>query len=166
MNVYSNTTPFIALASINRLGLLPQIFGKIHVAETVITECVEGGRILILNLKAQEWVVPVADDEMSALPVLFELDKGEKQTILLALKHSANMVIIDERIGRRVAEYLGLKVTGTLGVLAKAKSLGLIPSFYQAAMDMRQQGIHYNTALIARLTQHLVTKESNSTQNG
>jgi predicted nucleic acid-binding protein len=155
VNVYSNTTPFIALASIDRLGLLPQIFGKIYVAEAVIAECSEGGRILMPNLKALEWVMPVADDEISTLPVLFELDRGEKQTIILALKHSADMVIIDERIGRRVAEYLGLHVTGTLGVLAKAKSLGLIPSFNQAAMDMRQQGIHYNSALIARLAQHL-----------
>ena len=155
MNVYSNTTPFIALASIDQLGLLPQLFGKIYVAEAVINECAEGGRILMPDLKALEWVIPIADDEGSALPVLFELDQGEKQTIILALKHSANMVIIDERIGRRVAEYLGLNVTGTLGVLAKAKSLGLIPSFHQAAMDMRQQGIHYNAALIVRLAQHL-----------
>ena len=155
MNVYSNTTPFIALASIGQLGLLPQLFGKIYVAQAVIDECAEGGRILMPNLKALEWVVSVADVEGSALPVLLELDRGEKQTIILALKHSANMVIIDERIGRRVAEYLGLSVTGTLGVLAKAKSLGLIPSFHQAAMDMRQQGIHYNAALIIRLAQHL-----------
>jgi len=155
VNVYSNTTPFIALASIDQLGLLPQMFGKIYVAEAVIDECAEGGRILMPNLKALEWVVPVADDEVSALPVLFERVRGEKQPIILALKHSAHMVIIDERIGRRVAEYLGLKVTGTLGVLAKAKSLGLIPSFHQAAMDMRQQGIHYNTVLITRLAQHL-----------
>ena len=155
MKVYSNTTPFIALASIGQLGILPQLFGKIHVAEAVIAECAEGGRILMPNLKALEWIVPVADDAMPAMPVLFELDRGEKQTIILALKHSSDMVIIDERIGRRVAEYLGLNVTGTLGVLAKAKVLGLIPSFHRAAMEMRQQGIHYNTALITRLSQHL-----------
>lgn len=34
---------------------------------------------------------------------------------------------MDERLGRRIAEYVGLKATGTLGVLAKAKSVGLIP---------------------------------------
>jgi predicted nucleic acid-binding protein len=43
VKVYSNTTPFIALASIDQLGLLPQIFGKISVAEAVIDECAEGG---------------------------------------------------------------------------------------------------------------------------
>lgn len=64
-------------------------------------------------------------------------------------------VIIDERLGRRIAEYLGLNVTGTLGVLAKAKSAGLIPSFHEAAQAMRQQGIHYNAGLISRVALHL-----------
>lgn len=155
MIVFSNTTPFIALASIGQLDILPKLFGEIHVAESVIDECTEGGRILVPNLKSLDWVIPVADETTSTLPILFELDRGEKQTIVLARKHGAARVIIDERLGRRVAEYLGLNVTGTLGVLAKAKSTGLIPSFHEAAQSMRQQGIHYNADLITRLAQHL-----------
>ncbi len=75
--------------------------------------------------------------------------------IALARKHNADKVIIDERLDRRMAEYLGLDVTGTLGVLAKAKSIGLIPSFRETAQAMCQQGIHFNAVLIARLAQHL-----------
>ena len=155
MIVYSNTTPFIALASIGRLELLQQLFGKVHVAQSVIDECAEGGRILVPDLRSLDWVISVADETTLALPVLFELDRGEKQTIILARKYKAARVIIDERLGRRVAEYLGLSVTGTLGVLVKAKSTGLIPSFHEAAQAMRQQGIHYNADLITRLAQHL-----------
>ena len=155
MTVFSNTTPFIALASIGQLELLPKLFGKVHVAESVIDECTEGGRIIVPDLLTLDWVIPVADQETSVLPVLFELDRGEKQTLILAMTHRATKVIIDERLGRRVAEYLGLNVTGTLGVLVKAKSIGLIPSFQEAAQAMRQQGIHYNTGLITRLAQHL-----------
>ncbi len=73
----------------------------------------------------------------------------------LASKHHDSLVIIDERLGRNVAEYMGLPVTGTLGVLAKAKTRGLIPSFYAAAQGMREQGIYYSEGLIARLAQHL-----------
>jgi hypothetical protein len=153
--VYSNTTPFIALASIGQLELLPKIFGKVHVAEAVIDECAEGGRVLVPNLRQLDWIVPVADDNDAALTVLFELDRGEKQTILLARKHNAQKVIIDERIGRGIAEYLGLNVTGTLGVLAKAKTLGVIDSFKDAALGMQRQGIYYNTQLIQNLAQHL-----------
>lgn len=155
MIVFSNTTPFIALASIGQLKLFPQLFDKVHVAESVIDECAEGGRILVPDLRSLDWVIPVADEATSVLPVLFELDRGEKQTIILARKYGAARVIIDERLGRRVAEYLGLNVTGTLGVLAKAKSIGLIPSFHEAAQAMRQQGIHYNAGLITRLAQHM-----------
>ncbi len=155
MSVFSNTTPFIALASIDRLALLPQLFGTVYVAESVINECAEGGRIFVPDLRSLNWIISVEDAAVSDLPFLFELDRGEKQTILLARKHNARKVIIDERPGRRVAEYLGLDVTGTLGVLAKAKSIGLIPSFQDAALAMRQQGIHYNAGLIVRLAHHL-----------
>jgi predicted nucleic acid-binding protein len=153
--VYSNTTPFIALASIGQLELLPRLFDKVRVAESVVEECAEGGRILVPDLRGLDWVVPVSDDTTSNLTPLLELDRGEKQTILLALKHGADKVIIDERIGRRVADYLGVNVTGTLGVLAKAKAAGLIPSFTDAALAMRQQGIHYHAGLITRLARHL-----------
>jgi len=74
---------------------------------------------------------------------------------LLASKHTGSIVIIDERLGRNVAEYMWLQVTGTLGVLAKAKTSGLIPSFYAAAQGMREQGIHYSEGLITLIAQHL-----------
>ena len=106
-------------------------------------------------MRTLDWVIPVEDEATAALPVLFELDRGEKQTIVLARKYNATRVIIDERLGRRVAEYFGLSVTGTLGVLAKAKSIGLIPSFNEAAQAMRGQGIYYNAGLISRLAKYL-----------
>ena len=71
----------------------------------------------------------------------------------MACKHQAGLVIIDEKIGRNVAEYLGLKVTGTLGVLLKANQQGLIPSFSEVVRLMQAQGIYYQTALIQKLAQ-------------
>ncbi len=81
---------------------------------------------------------------MESATHLLELDLGEKATILAAQEHQADLVLIDEKLGRNVAEYLGLRVTGTLGVLLKAKREGLIPSFVQAANSMRQRGIFFN----------------------
>lgn len=62
---------------------------------------------------------------------------------------------MDEKLGRNMAEYLGLRVTGTLGVLAKAKALGLIPSFSTAANQMREQGIYFHMALVNRIATRL-----------
>jgi predicted nucleic acid-binding protein len=79
------------------------------------------------------------------------LDAGERATLELALEQHADWVIIDERIGRNMAEYLGLRITGTLGVLLKARQRGLIASFQGEVSDMRRQGIHYHPRLIERL---------------
>ena len=70
----------------------------------------------------------------------------------MAREIKADRVIIDEKIGRDIAEYLGLEVTGTLGLLLKAKQNGWIESFTESAKAMSDQGIHYNKALIKKLT--------------
>jgi len=155
VKVFSNTTPFIAFASIDKITLLPQVFESIYIAESVYEECAEGGPVFVPDLKQEPWINIVADDNAVSLPVQFELDRGEKQTIALALQHDADVILMDERIGRRVAEYFGIRVTGTLGVLAKAKSMGLISSFHETAMDMRAQGIFFNVNLITRLATYL-----------
>jgi predicted nucleic acid-binding protein len=76
VNVFSNTTPFIALSSIKQLDLLPRLFNQVYVAESVIKECAEGGRILVPDLRALEWIVAVEDEPSAGLPFLFELDRG------------------------------------------------------------------------------------------
>jgi len=149
--VFCNTTPIIALASIDQLDLLPRLFGKIHVADAVINECTAGGLIRVPNLVDLDWVIPI-DSAAWAMPhVLLELDHGEKVTLALASQMKADRVIIDEKLGRSLAEYLGLAVTGTLGVLLKARQQALVPSFRKAAQAMRRQGIYYSPALIERL---------------
>jgi predicted nucleic acid-binding protein len=149
--VFSNTTPFISLSSVSLLHLLPAIFGEISVAPSVVDECNEGGRILVPDLLTLPWIKVVAVQSQIHLPALFELDRGERDTLLLAASHVTPLVLMDEKLGRNMAEYLGFQVVGTLGVLAKARTQGLIPSFFRTAQDMRAQGIYFNDALIGRI---------------
>ena len=155
MIVYCNTTPIIALASVDRLNLLPELFGQIRAPVAVMEECAVGGPVHVPPLSSMVWVVPGADEPVSHLSILMTLDRGEKQTLTQALTYRADLVIIDERHGRRLAEDLGLNVTGTLGVLVKAKSAGLIPSFRADAEKMREQGLFFHPGLIDRLASHL-----------
>jgi len=149
--VFSNTTPFIALSCINKLELLPKLFGQIHVVTEVIEECAAGGIIPVPDLRTLPWVVEIQPSQSITISILLELDKGEKHTLQMAKEMKANRVIIDEKMGRDIAEYLGLEVTGTLGILLKAKQNGWVESFTESAKAMSDQGIHYNKELIAKL---------------
>lgn len=151
MIVFSNTTPIIALASIGRLDLMPRLFGQVHVVNDVIDECAAGGAIPVPRLRTLEWVIEVVSTPVSNPLMLLELDRGEKHTLDMALKAKADRVVIDEKLGRALAEYLGLSVTGTLGILLKAKQAGWIPSFREAVAEMQAQGIRYHPTLIEKL---------------
>lgn len=151
MKVISNTTPFIALSSVELLPLLPDMFDAIWVAASVVEECQEGGRIVVPDLSVLPWIHVIPVQNQAHLPALFELDRGERDTLLLASTQTDPLVLMDEKLGRDIAEYLGFRVTGTLGILAKARSMGLIPSFLKAAQNMQAQGIYYSSALIQRM---------------
>jgi len=151
MIVFSNTTPIIALSSLQRLDLLPRLFGHIHLVAEVVEECEAGGAIAVPSLRGFDWLSIVSSTPISQPSVLLELDKGEKHTLDMAQKQQADWVLIDEKIGRNMAEYLGLRVTGTLGVLLKAKQQGLIVSFQECVAAMQNQGIYYHPGLIQKL---------------
>jgi predicted nucleic acid-binding protein len=74
------------------------------------------------------WIKPQAlrADKVARL-LAADLDPGEAQAIALALELSADLILMDERDGRSVAERAGLRVTGVLGVLLRAKKDGQIP---------------------------------------
>jgi predicted nucleic acid-binding protein len=56
-------------------------------------------------------------------------------------------------LGRNLAEYLGVKVIGTLGILLKAKQQNKITSFVDCVKSMQAQGIRYNNQLVERLAE-------------
>lgn len=155
MMVFSNTTPLIALSSIGQLNLLPCLFTEVHLVSEVIEECAVGGTITVPDLHALPWVKVLESTQVQYPTVLLELDKGEKHTLDMVRKPNADWVIIDEKIGRNMAEYLGLKVIGTLGILLKAKQQNWIPSFREAAEAMMRQGIGYNHSLVDKLARQI-----------
>jgi len=54
------------------------------------------------------------------------LDAGERTAIALAIDRSCELVLIDERAGVAAARSLGLRVTGTLGLLELGARRGLV----------------------------------------
>jgi len=76
------------------------------------------------------------------------LDKGEASVIQYALDNNINIVSIDETIGRRIARLNNLKLTGSLGILLKAKKQGFDINITKAVQNMKQKNIYLSEKLI------------------
>lgn len=68
-----------------------------------------------------------------------QLHQGEAEAIALAAGLSSDLVLIDELEGRRLAAAVKLKVSGTLGILRRAKASGVIPIVRQAVGLLRRK---------------------------
>jgi predicted nucleic acid-binding protein len=59
----------------------------------------------------------------NALKFFLELDAGEAEAIVLASEIKADLLLMDEKLGRFHAKHAELKISGTMGVLIKAKNM-------------------------------------------
>jgi len=67
--------------------------------------------------------------------------------ILAQEKPEADLVIIDDNAAKKTAKYLGLTVTGTIGVLLKAKKAGVIEKVTPVITEMKQRGFYISREL-------------------
>ena len=118
--IICDTSCFIVLTNIGNLDLLQKVYGQIFTTPEVASEYGE-------NLP--DWIVieQAVNIQMQQLLEL-QLDKGESSAIALALGTPECTVILDDIKARKIAERLGLEITGTIGVIIKAKLIGIIPS--------------------------------------
>lgn len=115
MSIVSNASPLISLARIGSLGLLRKLYGKLLIPEAVWQEIVvQGvGQPGAKEVKDSKWItVQAVENRSLVLALTQELDEGEAETIVLVLEQSADFLLMDERIGRETARYLGLRYTG------------------------------------------------------
>jgi len=133
MLVASNTSPICNLAIVGRLQLLRSQFGEVWIPGAVKCELERlhhADALKDVQAAFQEgWIKtkPLASDGVARL-LQATLDPGEAEAIALALELRADLILLDERDGRSAAERVGLRVTGVLGVLLRAKKLGQIES--------------------------------------
>lgn len=129
MIVVSDTSPVLNLARIGRLELLPLLYTQVLTPSAVFEELTASKLDLppAIDLASESWlVVASANDQTRVQELRKHLDPGEAEAIVLAVERRAELLLVDERRGRRTARAAGLTVTGLLGVVARAKRSGLI----------------------------------------
>ncbi len=151
--IICNATPIISLSLVGHLVLLEKLYSEVIVPPAVAAEVLAGGyrRVGVSEFQQASWLKqrPLTDPRRADL--LVDLDRGEAEVIALAQELNADLVIIDERLGRRHARRLGLSITGTLGVLLKAKQAGFVPELAPLVTRLRQGSIHLGDSVVAKV---------------
>ena len=129
MSVVSDSSPLINLARIGELGLLRQLYGELLIPEAVWREVVAEG----VNQPGAEdvaratWIKKrVVKNGELVQALRQDLDAGEAESIALALETVAELLLMDERLGRETARFLGVHYVGLIGVITEAKHKGII----------------------------------------
>lgn len=143
--------PLIALAKLNRMGLLAGFFSEIFIPEAVAAECTvdssreDARRIREAIDHSPFRVVPV--EESPRLRTIGKLlDPGEAQALLLAEQWHLP-VLMDERKGRREAIRMGIEVIGTGAIIVAAKRKGLVEEVRPLLELLVQQGYRLSDRL-------------------
>ncbi|MEQ9486109.1 DUF3368 domain-containing protein [Coleofasciculus sp. F4-SAH-05] len=157
MPVVSNTSPILNLAIIDQLELLQQQFGQIHIPPAVLKELKIDqdlpGSSRIRDAITAGWIQVHDINNRSIANLLKQtLDQGESEAIALALELPADWILLDERDARQVAKSLGLRITGVLGILIRAKDQGQILSLPTVLNQLKQEaGFWIAPELLARV---------------
>lgn len=152
MIVVSDTSPLLYLFLIDFIDLLPKLFEQVIVPEAVMSEISSPGS----PTKLQEWAkVPpqwltVKSVEVELNANIRRLDAGEQAAICLAKSLKADMLLVDEKLGRQAAITEGLQIIGTLGILDEAARAKLI-DIEAAVIRLQQTNFRASSKLINSL---------------
>lgn len=126
MLVVADTSPIIVLVNIQSIDLLPKLFEHVRIPPQVADELRWQTRPLAVQnfiSNPPPWLIVQSPSKLLPLPTL---DPGEQAAISLAEELHADLLLIDEIKGRRVAAARNLTLTGTIGVLELAAAKKLV----------------------------------------
>lgn len=141
--VVVNTSPIIYLSSINEIGLLKKLFNEVFIPDAVREEIVSGGKdnFGFREIQGENWIkVKKIENKLAKKYLLTDIDSGEAEVIVLAEELKANAVIMDDRLGRKIAHLRGFHVIGTLRLLVLAKDKGLIAGVKPLIEKLKEVG--------------------------
>ena len=131
MIVVSDTTPLISLLKTGRLDTLEKLFGEVRIPDAVFEELTSNPRYSDEAAAIRSYpyidIISVSDtDAVDQVSREDGLDLGESEAIVLTQEISADLLLMDEARGRDVARSMGLRITGTVGILLLSYERGIL----------------------------------------
>lgn len=137
--IISDTSCLIILSNIGELALLRNVYGYVI---TTLDIAIEFGETL------PEWIEIGKVADLSKQQLLeTQIDKGESSAIALAMEMPNSTIILDDYKARKIASHLKLTYTGTIGVIIKAKKLGIISSIKPILQKIKETNFRLSTEI-------------------
>ena len=157
MIVVSDSSLLISLAAIGRLELLRDLYRAISIPRAVYEEVAmqDPGRPGVLEVQTFDWIAcgDVLDPSL-VIALQARLDRGEAEAIVLAVELQADLLLMDERLGRVETARFGLRFLEILGALIEAKAKGYLLEIKPVLDDLRTNaGFRVSDILYARVLQ-------------
>lgn len=135
----SNSSCLIGLQSAGLLDILEKLYTNIEVPDAVAAEFGIGlpAWVLLRSVKNQALVQSLR----------LQLGSGEAEAIALAMESAAARLILDDKKARTIARQLGIPITGTVGIVLRAKDQGLVNSVRDVLNALQAANFHISSAL-------------------
>lgn len=151
MIVIADTTPLNYLILIDLTQIMPALFGQVVIPQAVLKELQAPqapDKVREWFAQHPEWII--VKEVRKQDTTLTHLDPGEREAITLAQELQADLILLDERLGRQEAAIRGFNVAGTLGLLDRAGARGLI-DVPTAVVRLRQTNFRGSPKLLNTL---------------
>ncbi len=142
MIIISDTSPISNFFIIGKLQLLQNIYENVIIPEAVYNEltALQQSGFDISNITLSPWITVQKITSETELPFLLQkIDRGEAEAIILAKELHAELLLMDESRGRKIAKEAGLQTIGLLGVLLEAKSKAIISSVKEIIDELKNK---------------------------
>lgn len=116
--VISDTSTLILFQKIDEFNLLQKVYSELITTPEIAEEFGE---------KLPDWIkIQTVSDKKYQIFLETQVDSGEASAIALATEYDDVLLLLDDLKARKLATQLKLKITGTLGVIHKAKQMSVI----------------------------------------
>jgi predicted nucleic acid-binding protein len=141
--IIADTSVLIIFDKINKLDILRDLYHEIFITPEISNE---------FNKPLPDWIkVKSIKDKKYQKFITIQLDNGEASAIALAIEKENATIILDDLKARKYANRLGINVTGTLGVINKAKSEGIIEKIKPIIELLRKTDFRISNNVIQNL---------------
>lgn len=158
--VVSDTTPLHYLILVGQESILEKLYGKVVVPPAVLAELGHASAPVQISSWAANPPGWVTVSTPQSIPDRYAaLDFGERQALALAMEIKADLVLLDDKVARRVAQRDLMKVKGTLGIVADAATAGLL-DFVETVEKLQRTSMHLDQDFVREVVEEF--KRSNT----